>query len=262
MCFYSSQDPGEFLLPHLPATASHIVLKPNLGYQKVHPATVRPALLKVIIQQLRNRFPRAKISLIEGVTHKGSAADSFAYHGLMELRDTQQLDFLDSDDGPFLALANPLQKAHRFSEFFVPEAIIQADLCISVAPFKRTLLNDHPLISGTLKNLFGLFPREKYKARSPHSRGQLHRPSVHRVLVDVYATVAPRFSLGILDLHEWYDAPDWRPDRGKAYPCGQILVGSDLLQVDLAGCRLLNIPASGYLQQLAEAKKEGNDTLG
>jgi hypothetical protein len=32
--------------------------------------------------------------------------------------------------------------------------------------------------------------------------------------------------------------------------------------VDLAGCRLLNIPASGYLQQLAEAKKEGNDTLG
>jgi hypothetical protein len=119
------------------------------------------------------------------------------------------------------------------------------------------VLNGKPLVSATIKNLFGLLPREHYHARSKHARGRLHLPNVHAVICDVYSTLGMRFDFGIVDLHESFINDDWQPDKGRAVPVGKVLCGEDLIDVDYAACVAAGEPACDYLMWL-KTKKESD----
>jgi hypothetical protein len=245
--------------PAIPPAILHpnlrtVAIKANLGYLQPHPATVRLDLLRQLIAQITARAPQAHIHVLEGVTFPGNALDSFRYHGLLENPEFQYISLHDTDDIPTHPFPIPQAARGQRHEFQAPRLLLEADLLISVAPFKRTILQGSPLISATLKNLFGLLPRSLYSARSPHSRGLLHRPNVHVVIQQLAATLSHRFHLGIVDLHQWYDSPDWRPDRGRAIPAGMTIVAPSLLEADLAACDLLGIPPSGYLSELASVQ--------
>ena len=111
------------------------------------------------------------------------------------------------------------------------------------------------MISASLKNLYGLFPRSHYKARSANSRGQLHRPSVPLVLQDVYFTIGHLFDGAVIDADQRLISPDWKPDRGETVKSDRIFWGEDLIAVDRLACEMLGEDIPSYLTVIEQMRR-------
>ncbi len=240
--------------------AQRVIVKPNLGYPVPAPVTVGLPVLREVLLGIRRVAPRAEIVILEGVCTKVTFAEVMARLGvnrlLAELADPG-LRLLDADTLPHRAYDNTSRQPQRFARMQAPALLEEADCRVSVAGFKRTTLKGRPLISAAIKNLYGLFPRAVYHARSPHARGQLHVPDVQRVLVDVYFTLGIRFEGAVVDLTHKFISRDWQPDEGTAVPVGKVVAGADLLDVDLCAVELAGEPCSDYFQTIAGQRRAG-----
>jgi hypothetical protein len=234
--------------------ARRILVKPNLGYPVAAPVTVSMGVLEKVLQGLRSASPGAEILIVEGVCSPVSLADIVGKHGLYALLD-EGMQVVDADTLPMVEYENRSPQPVRFKTMWAPELLRDVDCRISVGAFKRTILKDEPLISASLKNLYGLFPRAKYKARSPHSRGQLHRPSVPLVLQDVYFCIGHLFDGAVVDGGQRFVSRDWKPDKGDAIAWGQVFFGDDLVGVDRRACEVAG-EALGYLAAIDRLRGE------
>jgi hypothetical protein len=203
-------------------------------------------VLSAVLEGLRRVSPAAEILIVEGVCSSVSLTDIASRHGLYKLFD-EGMQLLDADQLPLRDYANRSPQPVRFQSMTAPALLSEVDCCISVGAFKRTVLKDQPLISASLKNLYGLFPRAKYKARSASSRGQLHRPSVPLVLQDVYFSIGHLFQGAVVDGDHKFISRDWKPDKGNAVPLGHVFWGEDMLSVDRRACEVGNEPIPKYL---------------
>jgi len=235
--------------------AARILVKPNLGYPKGPPVTVSMDVLGAVLRGLRRANPLARIVIAEGVTTKTDPESVFKKLGLYDLLD-RDMRMADAETLLMEDYPNLLPEPVRFASMTAPGYIGEYDCCISVGTFKRTILHEKPLISASLKNLYGLFPREKYHARGLTSRGQLHRPSVGEVLKDVYFTIGHHFDGAVVDLTHKFVSPDWKPDRGEAVPVGQVVWGDDLLAVDEVACKLADEPVADYIEPIRKLRKQ------
>ncbi len=226
--------------------AARIVVKPNLGYPVGPPVTVSMGVLDAVLQGLRRVSPNAEILIVEGVCSATPLSEIASRNGLYGLLD-EGMQLLDADQLPLRDYPNRSPQPVRFASMLAPALLSEVDCCISVGAFKRTILKDEPLISASLKNLYGLFPRAKYKARSANSRGQLHRPSVPLVLQDVYFSIGHLFHGAVVDGDRKFVSKDWKPDKGETVALGQIIWGDDLLSVDRKACELSNEAIPSYL---------------
>ncbi|MEL7141973.1 MAG: DUF362 domain-containing protein [Cyanobacteria bacterium J06631_9] len=215
--------------------AKRILIKPNLGYPVGPPVTVSMPVLAKVIEGTRQVNPTAEILIVEGVCSKVSLADIAAKNGLLSLLG-EGIELLNADELECIEYANLLPEPVRFKTMWAPQLLQEVDCRISVSAFKKTSLKGRDLISATLKNLYGLFPRAKYKARSPNSRGQLHRPSVPLVLQDVYFTIGHLFEGGVVDCDRKFISHDYKPDKGDSFDVGKVIWGDDLLAVDRKAC--------------------------
>ncbi len=243
---------SEFIYTPPPAAqgAKQILVKPNLGYPVGPPATVSLTVLGKVLDGLRAVNPTAEILIVEGVCSKVPLSEIASKNGLYGLLgDGMQL--LDADTLPLVPYPNRAAAPVRFKELFAPRLLTEVDCRISVGAFKLTSLKGQPLLSASLKNLYGLFPRAKYKARSPHSRGQLHRPSVPQVLQDVFFTIGHLFDGGVVDCDQKFVSQDWHPDRGDAVPIGKVIWGDSLLAVDRRACEVAKEPVAAYLKTIS-----------
>ena len=234
--------------------ATKILVKPNLGYPKGPPVTVGMYVLSKVLQGLRQASPEAEIFVVEGVCSKLPLSEIASKNGLYEILG-EGMVLLDADKLPCIAYPNHSPKPVRYSELWAPKLLQEVDCRISVSAFKVTSLKQQPLVSATLKNLYGLFPRAKYRARSAHSRGQLHRPSVPEILQDIYFSIGHLFDGGIADCSQKFISKDWRPDVGTGFDIGQVVWGEDLLQVDRHACRLAQEPEANYLEPIEQLRK-------
>ena len=213
------------------------------------------AVLAKVIQQLRMANEKAEILIVEGVCSKVSLEAITQKNGLPALL-TNGVQLLDADKLECIDYPNLSPAPVRFKTMLAPKILQEVDCRISVGTFKKTHLKGKPLISASLKNLYGLFPREKYKARSPNSRGQLHRPSVPLVLQDIYFTIGHLFDGAVVDCTSKLVSPDWKPDKGEAIAIQKVIWGEDILQVDRAACQVGKEPEADYLapiQRLRDA---------
>ncbi len=244
----------QYAPPKAARGARRIIVKPNLGYPTPAPATVGLAALREVLVGLRRVAPRAEIILLEGVCVKVSFAEVMARLGVTQLLaelDDPAIRLLDADTLPSKPYPNRSPAPERFAEMRAPALLEEADCRLSVAAFKRTTLKERPLLSASIKNLYGLFPRAVYRARSPHARGQLHVPDVQRILVDAYFTLGLLFEGAVVDVTRKFVSRDWQPDVGAAVPVGKIVAGDDLLAVDLRAAELAGEPLSDYFQTIA-----------
>jgi len=240
-----------------PATAHNarqILVKPNLGYPVGPPATVSMAVLQSVLMGLRQASPNAEILIVEGICSKVSFADIMGKLGIYLLLD-DGMQILDADTLELKAYPNRSPDPVRFSSLWAPKLLDTVDCRISVGAFKRTTLKGRSLISASLKNLYGLFPRAKYKARSASSRGQLHRPSVPEVLQDVYFTIGHRFDGAVVDCDQKFISQDWRPDRGNAIAIGRVIWGEDLITVDRRACEIGDEAIAPYLDPIDQQRQ-------
>jgi Domain of unknown function (DUF362) len=241
-----------------PANAHHadrIIVKPNLGYPVGPPVTVSMGVLGQVLQQLRAASPHAEILILEGVCSPVSLSDIAAKTGLHAILD-EGMQLLDADALPLVEYPNRSPHPVRFKTMWAPALLQQVDCRISVGTLKRTLLKDEPLISASLKNLYGLFPRAHYKARSPNSRGQLHRPSVPLVLQDAYFCIGHLFDGAVVDADRRLISPDWKPDKGQTVPFGQVFWGDDLVAADRAACVAAGEPIPSYLSAIEQLRRD------
>ena len=253
----ASSDAFVYTPPPAAFGAARILVKPNLGYPVGPPATISNAVLQEVLQGLRRASPYGRILIIEGTCSPISAMEVFESRGIPDMLDAE-MRVADAEDLIMQDFPNRLDKPVRYATMKAPAYIEEFDCKISIGAFKRTILNDKPLISASLKNLYGLFPRESYSSRSPHARGQLHRPSVGEILQDVYFTVGLHFDGAVVDLTQKYLSPDWRPDRqrGVAHPVGKVVWGDDLIAVDSAACRVAGEAEADYLAPIRKLKQQ------
>jgi hypothetical protein len=234
--------------------AQHILVKPNLGYPIGAPVTVSIGVLSKVLQALRQASPNAKISIVEGVCSPVSLHDIASKHGIYALLDAG-MELLDADTLPLIEYPNLSPTPVRFKTMWAPELLQQVDCRITIGTFKRTILKDQPLISASLKNLYGLFPRSKYHSRSLNSRGQLHVPSVPKILQDVYFCIGHLFDGAVVDADLRMISPDWKPDRGKTIEFGKIFSDIDMLAVDRAACIATGESIPDYLDSIDTLRK-------
>ncbi len=213
------------------------------------------SVLAKVLQGLRQASPQAEILIVEGVCSKLSLAEIASKNGLYDILD-EGMTVLDADTLPCIAYPNRSPQPVRYSELWAPKLLQEVDCRISVSAFKITSLKQRPLVSATLKNLYGLFPRAKYKARSANSRGQLHRPSVPQILQDVYFSIGHLFDGGVADCSQKFISKDWRPDVGTGFEVGQIVWGDDLLAIDREACKLVQEPMADYLEPIEQLRSE------
>ncbi|WP_228024453.1 DUF362 domain-containing protein [cf. Phormidesmis sp. LEGE 11477] len=236
--------------PPTAKTARRILVKPNLGYPVGPPVTVSMTVLSNVLEGLRKANPTAEILIVEGVCSKVSLADIAVKNGLMPLL-AEGIRLLNADELECIEYPNQLPEPVRFKTMWAPKLLQEVDCRISVSAFKKTNLKGRELISASLKNLYGLFPREKYRARSPHSRGQLHRPSVPLVLQDVYFCIGHLFDGGVVDCDRKFISHDYKPDKGNSFDIGQVIWGNDLLAVDQLACEVAQERQADYLAPIA-----------
>jgi Domain of unknown function (DUF362) len=245
-------DPIESFVYQPPASAHnarHILVKPNLGYPVAAPVTVSMGVLGKVLQALRQVSPDATISIVEGVCSPVSLHDIASKNGLYALLD-ERMELLDADTLPLIEYPNLSPTPIRFKTMWAPELLQQVDCRITVGAFKRTILKNKPLISASLKNLYGLFPRSKYHARSLNSRGQLHQPSVPKVLQDVYFSIGHLFDGAVVDADLRFVSRDWKPDRGQTIEFGKIFSGIDPISVDRSACIAAGEAIPDYLDAI------------
>lgn len=235
--------------------ATRILVKPNLGYPYPPPATVSMTVLGAVLRGLRRASPLARIVIIEGVADAQSAERIFKQLGVLDLLD-DNMRLADAESLIMTEYANLSPKPVRFKTMTAPAYIGEYDCCISVGTFKRTILKEKPLISASLKNLYGVFPREVYRGRSPNYRGQLHRPSVPEVLQDIYFSVGRYFHGAVVDLTHKLVSPDESPIKGEHIPIGQVVWGDDLLAVDEMACQLAGEPTPDYIHTIRALQRE------
>jgi hypothetical protein len=229
-----------------------ILLKPNLGYPKPAPVTVSMPILQAVLQGLRAASPQAEIVIVEGVCSPVSLPDIAAKLGVYQLLD-EGMQLLDADTLPISEYSNIAKEPVRYSTMWAPTLLQEVDCRISLGTLKRTNLKGEALISASLKNLYGLFPRAKYKARSSNSRGQLHRPSVPAILHDVYFTIGHLFDGAVVDADRRLVSSDWQPDRGQTIETGQVFWGDSLLEVDQLACEAVGEPIPSYLTTIQKS---------
>jgi hypothetical protein len=232
--------------PDSARSATRILVKPNLGYPIGAPVTVSFGVLGTVLRSLRSCNPTAEILIVEGVCSPVSLKDIATKHGIYSLLDAG-MQLLDADELEQVEYPNRSPAPVRFKSMWAPKLLEDVDCRISVGTFKRTILKDQVLISASLKNLYGLFPRSRYKARSPNSRGQLHRPSVPLVLQDVFFTIGHLFDGAVVDADLRLVSRDWKPDKGVTVNSGQVFSGDDLIQCDRLACETLGEEVADYL---------------
>ncbi len=237
--------------------AQRILVKPNLGYPVGPPVTVSMGVLGQVLQGLRRVNATAEILIVEGVCSPVPLAAIAQKHGLTAYLDAG-MRLLDADALPLCPYRNQSPHPVRFQEMTAPTLLSEVDCRISVSALKRTTLKGAPLLSASLKNLYGLFPRAVYKARSPNSRGQLHRPSVPQILQDVYFCIGYLFDGAVVDGDRKFVSRDWKPDWGDAIPLGQVIWGEDLLAVDRQAAILSDEPVPDYLEAIAQIRQQSS----
>lgn len=244
--------------PHAAYDATRILVKPNLGYPSGPPVTVNPAVLGAVLRGLRRASPMARILVMEGACSKVSVHEIFEQHGIADLLD-DNMRLADAEEIPAVSYPNTSPQPVKYQTMMAPGYLGEYDCCISVGTFKRTVLKGEPLISASLKNLYGVFPREHYRGRSPYARGQLHRPGVPEVLRDIYFTVGHLFHGAVVDLTHKLVNDDYQPDQGEAVSVGKVVWGDDLLAVDETACRVAGEPVPGYIGAIRELLKSRED---
>jgi hypothetical protein len=233
--------------------AQRILVKPNLGYPVAAPVTVSIKVLGAVLKGLRAVNSQAEILIVEGVCSPVPLSEIAAKLGVYALLD-EGMQLLDADRLEIAEYANLSPTPVRFNSMFAPALLREVDLRITVGALKRTYLKEEPLISASLKNLYGLLPRSHYKARSPNSRGQLHRPSVPLVLQDVYFSIGHLFDGAVVDGDRKFLSRDWHPDKGQAIPLGKVFWGEDPISVDYEACRIAAEPIPNYLNKIRELR--------
>lgn len=240
----------QFHWPEAVSQSRRILLKPNAGYPLGHPVTTRVTLLVQVIESLRSVNPKAEIFMLEGSTSQGQQASNFQALGYEALG----VKLLDAELQEMCSYpVSSFGRAPNFSEIWAPKLIKEVDFAVSISAYKLFPNNSGAGLwnaSLTVKNLFGLLPRNRYTSGNPKSRGQLHKRGLQQSIIDVYAALGNYFHYGIVDAEQGFSSTGNSPTKGTSGYLGKIFSGSNLVALDRVALQFFGHGQPEYLNYL------------
>ncbi len=217
-----------------------VLLKPN--FVEFDPKTCINTDVAVVAAALNvfRSLGAASVVIGEGPGHR---RDTFAMAELTRYRtEIPQFDsvFVDLNRDDVSVVNNFAGR----KEFFFPNAVMRADLIVSLAKMKT-----HHWAGATLsmKNYFGLVPGSIYG----WPKNELHYIGIPKSIVELNRVFGPK-SFAIVDGIVGMEGNG--PIQGTPKPVGVMVMGNDLAAVDATCCRIMGIdPAKvEYLQMAAD----------
>lgn len=205
-----------------------VLLKPNLvepragaGHINTHPAVVRAAAETFF------SLGAGRVIVGETAGHLRDSHEVLELSGMGDALAEDRIPFVDFNAGPVTAVPN----AGGFTSLkrlFLPNALLAADLVVSVAKMKT---HHWAGVTLSMKNLFGVMPGTIYG----WPKNVLHMLGIPRSIVDINATVKPHLAIvdGIVGMEG--DGPI----MGTPKACGVIVVGECLPSVDATCARIM-----------------------
>ena len=228
-----------------------VLLKPNL----VEPSrlsphmTTHPMVIQAAVEVFRGWD--AEVTVGEGPGHVRDTEQALIESGVMEALADINMPFQDLNYQEIKAVANA-GRACKLNEFFFPQAVIEADLIVSMPKMKT----HHWMgMTGAMKNMYGVIPGIKYG----WPKNVLHYNGIPQTVFDINASVGNRIT--IVDGIDCMEGDG--PILGTPKHMGLIMVGTDLTAVDATMARLMHIRperipylalASGLLGSIDDGK--------
>ena len=223
----------------LSVAGKSVLLKPNLvlgdpeSVMNTHPALIRA------VRETFLRLGAKRVLIGEGPAHE---RDTEAILEAIRLR-----DWLGPSEGAFVDLnVDNVHKvalrtrASKLRSLFLPAAVLEADLVVSMPKMKTHHLAGVTL---SLKNLFGIVPGSCYG----WPKNVLHWAGIENSILDLATTVRPDFAVvdGIVAME------GNGPIQGSPKHAGVLIFGDDPVAVDATATRVMGLAPErvGYLKK-------------
>ncbi len=217
-----------------------VLLKPNLvephrgqAHINTHPFVVRAAAEAFL------SLGAAGVTVAEGSAHSRDTILVLEESGLLEVLSEDRIPFVDLNEEPVSRVENRWGVS-RLKHLFLPAAVLQADIVVSLAKMKT---HHWAGVTLSMKNLFGVMPGTIYG----WPKNVLHWAGIEECVYDIAATVRPQVAIvdGVVGMEG--DGPI----MGNAVPAGVLVMGRSLPAVDATAARVMGIDPLkiGYLKR-------------
>jgi uncharacterized protein (DUF362 family) len=185
-------------------------------------ATTDPVILHGLLAELRERYPQARIVVLENDASAVEAWSVFKVLGIDKVAEQVGAKVFNPAGREWVE--REINRSGHRIKIWVPEIAMGSDLFINLAKLKT---NSFTKITGCLKNTFGLI-REK------------HKVSYHNVIEETLARInlAIHSDLCLIDGYigmEGIGAPAF----GKPKRCGLLIAGTNAVSVDSCAARIM-----------------------
>jgi uncharacterized protein (DUF362 family) len=214
----------------LNVTGKRILLKPNLvEFDPMGVINTHPAVIEAAIDAFRV-MGAAQVIVGEGPGHRRDNEYLLSASGLYDVIREHRVRYVDlnSDD----VRATPLRSSFTdFAELYLPEALYNADLLVSIPKLKT---HHWAGVTLSLKNMFGVVPGIVYG----WPKNILHWQGINNSILDINSSLPlPQFAIvdGIIGME------GNGPLQGTAKNAGVLIFGDDLVAVDATAARLMTL---------------------
>lgn len=221
-----------------------VLLKPNfVEYDPGGVINTHPAVIQAAIDAFR-RLGASNVVVAEGSGHRRDVEYLLDGTGLRDvLRDTGTR-FIDLNLGSVARVA-PRARFSQLGPLFLPEAVLDADLVVSMPKLKT---HHWAGVTLSLKNMFGVIPGAVYG----WPKNVLHWAGIEESILDINAAMTRVDRFNIVDGITGMEGNG--PIQGRPKPAGVLVLGSDPVAVDATCCRIMMVEPSA-VRYLREAGK-------
>jgi uncharacterized protein (DUF362 family) len=213
----------------------------------------QPDTLRALLRYLKTFGPRELV--VTGGSGAGETEEVFRVAGLMDVLETEGVQFFDHNRPPFIDVALDYGSSAEVQgpqkTVKVNPRVLEYDTLISLCQLK---LHETATVTLSLKNMAMSFPAADYYGHPRHS--QKHPNEFFADMHSLIAAMAKRFhiDLAIIVGHPAMIASG--PLGGYPVETGLVIASTDALAADVVGARLLGFRAQG-VRHLWEAGKLG-----
>ena len=221
-----------------------VLLKPNMGYPKPAPFTTSLEIIKTVVDIL-SEFEAQQIIIGEGSTSYSNALENYEATGLKDKLREFNVDYLDLNAQESVKVELPNNVTH-----YLPKLLKEVDIRISM-PVIKFYEDDNGefFLSNTIKNFFGLPPKEKYQKNTDSAKRDSLHDDLHSSVVEIFQAVeefAP-FDLYICDGTKVLVG---EANVGQPKEWGKIIISDNALEADMKVLEIHNKPLPEYLRVL------------
>ncbi|MBS7615551.1 DUF362 domain-containing protein, partial [Candidatus Bathyarchaeota archaeon] len=233
-----------------------VLIKPNIVRYQAPPDTTDPAIVKALINLIKQRNPSV-IWVAEG-SGEGNTIENFMALGYAEIADISGVELVDLNYGDLVEVPIP-GGGYVFDSFMFNKKVMEADVFISLACMKT---HSMAVVTLGMKNLVGISAGSVYGVAGSANHWRLHEVAAEKgdtylggVITDLNS--ARRIDLTIIDGRVAMEGQG--PHDGEPVNLGLIIVGKDPVATDTVASTIMGFDAE-KIPTLSLAAQKGLGT--